>query len=151
MKEMNMSVEHVQEYVKSWAWEGREVGQFDQLYLFAKQARREYILLNKVDHIITDSPVFLSAFYEQKYYDHFIVKNSIPEYIEAVKQTGGRYLNFMLRRNKPYNPKGRYQTEEESRQIDKEMRNWMNENGYPYVEIDSYEEIFNHLGDKNEL
>lgn len=147
MKNMSKSVEHVQEYVKGWAWEGRSIKEFDQLYIFAKQARREYTLINKVDYIVTDSPVLLSAFYEQKYYSNSIVKSAIPEYMRAIEKTGATYLNFMLKRTKPFNPHGRYETEEESVKIDQEMRDWMNENSYPYIEINDYEEVFNYLGD----
>ncbi len=147
MKEQGISVEHVQEYVKSWAWEGRKIEEFDQLYIFAKQARREYTIMNKVDFIVTDSPAFLSEFYEQKYYSNHIVRNAMSDYMNSISLAGGEYCNFMLRRNKPYNPHGRYETEEESRVIDQEMRNWMDKRGYSYTEVDSYKEILEIIGE----
>jgi len=61
-------IEHVQEYVKSWVYEKRDVSGFDQLYLLAKQIRREDLFLRSgVDSIVTDSPVMLAACYAKQY------------------------------------------------------------------------------------
>lgn len=130
MKMRGMRVEHVQEYVKQWAYENKDVGPFDQLYIFGKQARKEYVLYNKVDFIVTDSPVLLSAFYEVKYTDHTMVKQALPEYMRIARKAGVHHVNFVLQRRKPYDPVGRYQTEEEAREIDGEMEQFLRENGY---------------------
>lgn len=128
--------EHVQEWVKGWAWEGRAPdGPFDQLYIFAKQARAEARLFGKVDFVITDSPVLFSAFYEQKYLGHTIVKDSLPEYYRAARTAGVEHLNFFLSRFKDYDPRGRYQTADEAAEIDGEMLEFLRINGFPVEHV----------------
>lgn len=132
MKMRGLHVEHVQEYVKIWAWEGRPVDDFDQLYIFAKQARKERQLYGKVDFIVTDSPVFLSGFYEEKYAGNTVVKQCLPEYLRALRANGVSHMNFVLDRKKPYDTRGRYQSEDEAREVDDEIQQWLRVNGYPF-------------------
>jgi len=130
LKLRGRNVELVTEYVKKWAWMGQQIGPFDQVYLFGKQARAEAMLYGKVEVIVTDSPILLSAYYE----DHFqpdwqIVKPAALRFLEKTAEHGVVRKNYWLRREKPYNPAGRYQTEDEAKAIDKEMRKWMAANG----------------------
>lgn len=50
---------------REWAYQNRPIQSLDQIYLFASQMHKEDTLLsrNKVDVIISDSPVYLNAFY----------------------------------------------------------------------------------------
>jgi len=60
LKRLGCSVELIQEYVKAWAYEKREVTSFDQVYLLAKQIRMEDLALrNGVKFVVTDSPVYM--------------------------------------------------------------------------------------------
>ena len=63
LKDMYLNVEFVPEYVKSWAWDNREIKPYDQFYFFGKEAHNQSHLFNKVDFIISDSPVLLTAVY----------------------------------------------------------------------------------------
>ena len=132
MKMRGFRVEHVQEYVKQWAYENKKIGPFDQLYIFGKQARKEYVLYNKVDFIVTDSPVLLSAFYEEVYSGNSMVKNALPEYMRVARKMGVNHLNFMLKRQKPYDPVGRYQTKEEAEELDGKIEEFLSHNGYTF-------------------
>jgi ATP:corrinoid adenosyltransferase len=67
MKLQGLNVELVREYVKGWAWAGTKVNTYDQVYIFGKQARSEYMLYGKVDYIVTDSPILLSPIYDRYY------------------------------------------------------------------------------------
>src|SRR5512133_3821784 len=67
LKQKGYNAELVREYVKEWAWEKRQPGPLDQFYFFGKQSRRESLLYGKVDFIVTDCPVMLSAFYAYKF------------------------------------------------------------------------------------
>ena len=60
MKKLGLSVELVQEFVKTWAWQGKEIVREDQPTILDEQHNREMMLYNKVDFIITDSPIILS-------------------------------------------------------------------------------------------
>src|SRR5271156_5139176 len=64
LKKLGLNVEMNREYVKDWVWEGREIISGDQVYITAKQARKEVLYMRKeMDIIITDSPLALTTFY----------------------------------------------------------------------------------------
>ena len=109
MKEQGLKVEYVQEYVKNWAWEGKEITEMDAFYLAAKQMRAEGRLYGKVDYIITDSPIGLAAFYDRKYNDSRALFPFIAEFLKRAKfkYNVGR-LNVFIDRDKPYHQHGRY-------------------------------------------
>src|SRR4051812_8750331 len=67
LKKRGIEVELIQEYVKAWAWDGKPVGTFDQLYILAKQLKLETRLYGKVDVVVTDSPLLFSPIYERFY------------------------------------------------------------------------------------
>lgn len=125
LKKSGHSVELVREYVKDWAWEGKKVGAFDQIYITGKQAKREYSLYGKVDYVITDSPLYLSPFYEQYYSDQNIVESSVKSFLDYSMKRGQLYLHFFIDRAKKYNPDGRYETEEQAMAIDGAMYEFM--------------------------
>lgn len=58
------NIELVNEYVKAWAYMGREIKSFDQVYIFGQQMHAEDILLTSgVEYIITDSPLLIQYCY----------------------------------------------------------------------------------------
>lgn len=131
-----MNAELVREYIKNWVWEGRTVMITDQLYIIAKQARQEQILLKDVDLIITDSPIRLSNIYETKYSKPpFVTVHMVEKYESEAKRQGFEYVHIFLKRVKKYNPKGRYQTEEEAKAIDLEVKDYLNDNNIKFHEI----------------
>ena len=69
MKWQGYDVELVSEYAKELVWEERTETFKNELYLFAKQHHRMFRLNNKVKYIITDRPLILSLFYNEKYGD----------------------------------------------------------------------------------
>jgi hypothetical protein len=121
LKDAGVNVELVREYVKDWAWEGRPVGTYDQLYLLGKQIKRESLLYGKVDVIVTDSPVLLGIYYSERYSPPAVadgVWHAARSFYRQGNVDGHTHHHVFLRRSKPYNPAGRYQTEEEARLID---------------------------------
>jgi AAA domain len=124
LKDQDMNCELVTEYVKQWAWENRVPVNYDQFYLFGKQARREYTLFNKVDYIITDSPVELSGYYAHLYgtpEQDELFKQMINVYRQMCNSHNVDVKNIFLKTTKPYNPKGRFQTELEAKAVDLDM------------------------------
>lgn len=132
LKMRGYNTELVREYVKDWAWENKKVGKFDQLYITGKQAKKESSLYGKVDLIVTDSPIILSAFYEELYTNNQIVRPSILKFLELAKANGVTHHNFFLTREKLYNPKGRYETEEQARNIDITLQAFLNDLNIPF-------------------
>ena len=49
-------------------------------------------------------------------------------------------FNFFLPRKKAYNPKGRYQTQEEADLIAIKLKEWLHNEGYDYEELDCEDE-----------
>lgn len=120
LKLRGMNVEEVTEFAKDLTWENRAFTLTCQPYVFSKQLRNMERLMDKVDLIITDSPILLSYFYGKK-----CAPDRYPEsfYNYVVDQFFclGDQFNYYLNRVKDYNPAGRNQTEAESDEIDKEQ------------------------------
>jgi thymidylate kinase len=146
MKSAGYNVELVREYVKNWAWDGKKVGQYDQIYIFGKQARSEYMLYGKVDYIVTDSPILLSPVYEKFYNDgDSMIETAAVKFLRKAENNGITHLNFVLNRTKEFISRGRYETEEQAKQIDAEVINFLNENNVDYYSLscDDSERIVN--------
>lgn len=125
LKKQNYAVELVTEYVKSWAWEGRNpTGLENSIYLFAKQLRRESILYGKVDYVITDCPVGLCAAYESFCEPGRTVIWDLYKSVRARQELEGKvkHLDFHLMRQHPYKREGRYESEEDARRVDQIIR-----------------------------
>ena len=136
MKSDGLNVELVREYVKAWAWTGAKVGQYDQIYIFGKQARSEYMLYGKVDYIITDSPILLSPVYEKFYNNGFsMIEEAALKFLEKADKNGIQHINFLLERKKKFNPEGRYETEEQAKEVDKKVSEFLADHGIPRVEV----------------
>ena len=118
LKGLHYSVELVGEYVKNWAYQNRRVNYFDQIYLFGKQMQYEYgFLSHGVDHIVTDSPVFLSYCYSKKYLSSKVA-HPLKELAAHYDEEHPCVNIFLDRSGKPYKQEGRYQTEEEAKALD---------------------------------
>ena len=123
MKKDHKNVELVREYVKSWVWEGRNIQPGDQSYFAAKQARHERILFDRIDYIITDSPLWLCTHYERAMEPRpSVAEVVVQKQINYAAKKGFKYIHFFLERSAPYDPEGRFQTEEEALQIDEDLK-----------------------------
>lgn len=112
LKRLGVDVELVTEYAKDLTWEERHLALACQPYIYGKQLRNQERLHGKVNVIVTDSPLLLSAFYTElncpgRYPDSF--SDMVVEHYQD-----GDNLTYLLRRVKPYNPRGRSQTQEQS-------------------------------------
>ena len=131
LKMLNINCELVTEFAKDNVWENNNTALANQLYVFAKQYYRVDRCADKVDVIITDSPLALSPMY-----------NKDPDIHEPLKQLAlkiaNKYsnLNYFIRRIKKYNLVGRLQTEAESDEIAVKLRDAMDANGIKYTAID---------------
>lgn len=121
LKDRGVNAELVQEYVKGWAWEGRKIGPYDQWYFLGHQIRRESLLFGKVDYIVTDSPILLGAYYASLYSPPDIkeaILTSVKGYYKQCELDGHKHVHVKLQRSKPYNPAGRYQSEDQAKEAD---------------------------------
>jgi len=124
LKWRGYNCELVSEFAKHKVWEESIAVLKDQLYLLGKQHHKQFILDDKVDVIVTDSPLFLLLEYG---------KHWGPEFERFVLHTFNTFNNYnvFLKRHKSrtYNPKGRTQTEEEAIVIDEALKNLLKKHG----------------------
>jgi len=138
LKFRGVNCEYVQEYAKDKAWEfgtnhlGVPKVFQAQEYIFGKQHFRLRRCAQDVDVIVTDCPLFLGLIYMPKDFP-------IPSLRTAIREAYDMYdnLNVFLVRNKPYNPKGRFQTEDEAKNLDGVIKDMLNTQDVPYHIIDS--------------
>lgn len=143
LKSQDKSVELVREYVKDWAYEARTISNYDQIYFLGKQVRRESLLYGKVDWIITDSPVMMNLFYAQKYCPSKLsegIRSATLSMYGQAAEDGHKHVHVFLKRIKPYLAEGRYQKEEEAKQIDVELHRLLQDLKIPFMEILASEE-----------
>ena len=145
LKSQNFNVELVTEYVKSFAWEGRQIYSYDQIYFLGNQIRREAILYGKVDYVITDAPVLFSAYYAQ-YNNSTRVANGIKELVKAhYLDSGQRHKHVLLKRTKPYVQAGRFQNELEAKKIDVGLKDLLDELEFNYYTSHTSEQALDEL------
>jgi len=140
LKKLGYNAEMNREYIKDWVWEKRSLIDGDQVYITAKQARKERIYMRQeLDFIITDSPLSLTTFYGNiydKYEREFgACMQIVKQHHQFCKDHGYKVDHYLLTRQKGYQGAGRFQSEQEAREIDGQLKIFLD--GYPinYVEI----------------
>jgi tRNA uridine 5-carbamoylmethylation protein Kti12 len=146
VKELGYNAELNREYVKDWVWEGRKIHPGDQTYFFAKSARKERILMrNGVEFIITDSPLILTHFHGMRHdifeQSHNTSKILLEHHHAICKHYGYKIDHYFLKRNKPYNPSGRFEDEATAKAMDGELKDFLDNFGIKYKNINSVSEI----------
>ena len=146
LKMAGINAELVTEFAKDKAWEHNLKAVNNQAYVFGKQCYRMSRCADEVDVIITDSPLFLSIIYNK---DPRLTEN----FNRSVMDTFNSYnnINFLLKRVKGYNPKGRFQTEEESNQIGNIILMALTEYNIPYDVISADENGYGIIIEKIKL
>lgn len=137
LKSNNVLCEYTPEFAKELTWEERKVALADPLYIFGEQEHRLFRLKNKVDIIVTDCPLLLSLYYSKKYNcsnNPYLDKLIIKEFKNY------NNLNVLVNRVKPFDSRGRNETEEEAKQIDKNLEGWLEDLELPYIVFDGSRE-----------
>lgn len=133
LKFRGVNCEYVQEYAKDKAWEfgtnhlGVPKVFQAQEYIFGKQHFRLRRCAQDVDVIVTDCPLFLGLIYTPEDFPLPSLRPLIREAYELYDN-----LNIFLVRNKPYNPKGRFQTEDKAKELDINVKNMLDKQDVPY-------------------
>lgn len=149
LKWKGINCEYVSEFAKDLSWEKRDKTIQNQIYVFGKQQHKLWRLNDEVDVIVTDSPLFLSIYYGS------LQEPENNPFDLLVLQTMDKFdnINIFLNRAKPYNPKGRWQSELESDKLGQELKQKLIDYNVPFLELDgcrnSVTEIINLV--KNEL
>lgn len=117
LKNLGVNCEMAPEWIKEACWEGRDAVQDCQPFIWAQQLWRIRRLCGKVDVVLTDSPPILSTHYG----------TTSPEFrtaVEAEHRDCDYAINCLayVIRSKPYNPAGRWQTQDEAEALDGVLR-----------------------------
>lgn len=126
LKRKGIICEYVSEYAKDITWEETHSLLNNQIHIFSEQFRRQMRLIDKVDVIITDSPLLLGLIY----YNHYAINNSIfsIQFDNSIRSfilcgfLEFDNVNYFLTRTKDYVEIGRNQTEQEAKQLDSEIK-----------------------------
>ena len=131
LKMFGINVELVTEFAKDKVWEESKAVFQNQAYIFGKQYFRISRVDGKVDVVITDSPILLSSFYAN---DEVLG----DEFDALIMKVFNSYdsMNVFINRVKPYNPSGRFQTEEESDALSDEMRTFLDRHNITCAQYD---------------
>lgn len=148
LKAQGKDTELVREYVKDWAWEGRSISTYDQIYLLGKQVRRESMLYNKVDFIVTDAPIMLGIYYASRFSPLSVsegVRAMTLAYYRQAAEDGHIHHHVFLERTKPYNQAGRYQTEDQAKNIDNGLYGMLGDLRIPFNKCGTQREDLDNL------
>ena len=130
LKAQLINCELVREFAKELVYEGKDMRTLDEgerLSLLAEQLHRERILDEKVDYLVTDSPMLLTAYYHSKDYAKLIALNNLKK----------NEFHFWLNRvSKTYERSGRSHSLKESLKIDEEMKEFLLDCGITLIDID---------------
>ena len=128
LKKLGLNCELALEFAKDKVWEESIKTLDDQFYIFGKQYHKLFRLMNKVDVIITDSPLLISLLYNKtpsKYFNDFVLEQY---------NTFDNML-FFINRPETYQIEGRIQTESESKDIDGTIKNILEDNDICFEEV----------------
>ena len=127
LKAFNVEITH--EYAKELVYEGFDLKKADKTFqyrILMEQVRRELIFQNKVDFLISDSPLLLNAYY-----------NGDPGAIHLARiNEQEKDLHFyLLRSHEHFESKGRSHSHKQSVGIDNNMLKFLTDNSVELIEV----------------
>ena len=134
LKLAGVNCEMALEYAKDKVWEESNKVLDDQTYVFGLQLHRIFRMKDKVDVVITDSPILLSIIYDKtgnKYFSDLVL-NQFNNFDNR---------NYFIERTTVYNPKGRLQTEDEAKEIDKVLLDLLKDCNIEYDSVGKSEAV----------
>ena len=132
LKMKGINCEMAPEFAKELFFEQNMTAFGNQVYILGNQFYRISRLMGKVDVIITDSPIFVSVYYNEldcakEEFNRFVV--------EASK--GFSSKNYYLKRVAEYDPNGRHQTKEEADEVGDTLLSLFDKYGIDFEYADS--------------
>ena len=139
LKLHGVNCELVTEFAKELTWGDSKTCLKDQVYILGNQYNRMFILRDKIDVIITDSPLLLNLLYEDV--SELYIKLTLELF------NGFDNLNYYINRKEEYNGIGRMQTEDEAIVIDYKCKKMLHTNKIDYEQVNGYYESINKITD----
>ena len=128
MKVAGFNVGMADEWIKEKVYENAPYPFKDQLYTFAQQNKRLNQMINKADYVICDSPLLQICVY----------KSCEPEIFDQMALAYyNRYdnINIFLDRNHKFRQEGRVHNEEQSKEIEKQIKIMLDKYNIPYMDM----------------
>lgn len=143
LKKLGINAELITEFAKDKTWEHNAVALSCQEYVFGKQSYKMARCRNDVDVLVTDSPLPLGILYNH----NEVLGEDFNRTIINVFNSYNN-INFYINRVKPYNPKGRNQTEEESDAMNDSVIAMLNKYNIPYTTVNGNDYGYDSIVDK---
>lgn len=129
--------EYAQEYIKTLIWR-EELEAIKNQYWVTYQ---QYLLLrginNKVQYIVTDGSLIHGLYYNRTYHDNVSnVQKTEAKILEWISEFDNIYI-FLERGDYKFEQEGRIHTYEQSLEIQKDLKNLLDELGIKYLTIKS--------------
>ena len=140
LKMLGFNCELITEFAKDKVWEENKTVFENQAYIFGKQSYRQSRCDGKVDILVTDSPLPLSIMYNK---DPRLTENFNLTVMDVFKSYHN--VNFLINRVKPYNPKGRHQTEAESDALKGNVLTLLKERKIDYTMVNGDQEGYDYI------
>ena len=130
LKMHGINVELVTECAKDKVWEGNETALKNQVYIFGEQFLRMSRCEDKVDVIVTDSPLPLSIIYNK---DRRLTNNFEKTVMDVFNSYNN--VNILVVRDKPYNKTGRLENEQEACNLKSDIEKMLQDKNITYSSI----------------
>lgn len=134
LKRHGINAEYVSEFAKDKVYENNGEIFKHQEYIFGKQSFKMGRVKDKVQVMIVDSPLILSAVYNT---DKMLGEDFNKTVLNVFNSYNNR--NYLLTRHYSYENKGRFQNEDEAKEVRKEIIDKLNQYNIKYEEIASTE------------
>lgn len=131
LKKAGVNAELITEYPKDKTWENNTAALSCQEYIFGKQSFRMARCRDQVEVLVTDSPLPLSLIYNKNPALDYSFQNVVLNIFNTYEN-----MNYCIKRVKPYNPKGRNQTEAESDALNEPIKALLSDCCIPYKTVD---------------
>jgi nicotinamide riboside kinase len=129
LKRVGIQCELAEEYAKRLVWEGDRQTLADQSKVFSGQEHLIELFRDKVEIIVTDSPLILSCIYNAD-------KTSLDFKRMVMEQFNSYHnLTYFVQRSLPFDPSGRIHNLEESKAIDGEIERLLIEQEIPFQQV----------------
>lgn len=134
LKRHGINAEYVSEFAKDKVYENNGEIFKHQEYIFGKQSFKMGRVKDKVQVMIVDSPLILSAVYNT---DKVLGEDFNKTVMNVFNSYNNR--NYLLTRHHSYENEGRFQNEDEAKEVRKEIIDKLNQYNIKYEEIASTE------------
>lgn len=153
LKMRHYKAEYVQEHAKMLIYQKRFEELNNQYNVSMEQYKMLKSINGKVEYICTDSPLLIGLYYNKKYKDNICNVEKVEKWLlEKIKEFNNVYIFLERNENFPFEKEGRVHNEEQSKEIDKELKELLNEFNIPYITIlserDSVDKILKFILEK---